>query len=90
MIAAKEVWGIIRGHVPKKQWVSSGEICAIVEMHGKLDEEDRKPHSSRSALPRWKTLVRSVLSREMKSGNIRSRKQPGHFGGSPRHPEGGG
>jgi hypothetical protein len=81
MIAAHEVWGIIRGHVPKRQWVSSADICAIVEMHGHLDEEDRQRLSPHSIMPRWKTLVRSVLSKESKNGKIRSRKRPGHFDG---------
>ena len=81
MIGAKEVWGIIQGHVPRKKWVSSDDICALVELHGKLDEEDKKPQSSRSIMPRWKTMVRRVLSRELKSGKVRSRKRPGHFGG---------
>lgn len=88
MIAAKEVWGIIQGHVPRKQWVSSVDICAIVELHGKLDAEDRKPVSSHSIMPRWKTLVRTVLSSELKSGKVRSRKRPGQFDGSSRLPDG--
>lgn len=84
MIAAQEVWGIIQGHVPKRRWVSSVDICAMVELHGNLDEEDRKPQSPHSIMPRWKTLVRKVLSNALKSGKIRSRKRPGHFDGAPR------
>ena len=75
MIAARQVWGIIQGHVPRKQWVSSDDIYAIVELHGKLDDEDREPQSLRSSTPRWKTLVRNVLANRVKKGRIRSRKR---------------
>ncbi len=75
MIAARQVWGIIQGHVPRKQWVPSQDIYAIVEMHGKLDDEDREPQSLRSSTPRWKTLVRNVLANRVKKGRIRSRKR---------------
>ena len=76
MIAARQVWGIIQGHVPRKQWVSSKDIYAIVELHGKLDDADREPQSRGSSTPRWKTLVRSVLTNRVKKGRIRSRKRP--------------
>jgi hypothetical protein len=76
MIAARQVWGIIQGHVPRKQWVSSDDIYAIVELHGKLDKEDKRPLSPRSNTPRWKTLVRNVLSNRVRRGKIRSRKHP--------------
>ena len=78
MIAARQIWGIIRGHVPRKQWVSSGDIYAIVELYGKLDEEDRRPLSPRSKTPRWKTLVRNVLANRLKKGKIQSRKRSDH------------
>ena len=64
MIAAQQVWGIIQGHVPRKQWVSSDDIYAIVELHGKLDNEDREPHSPGSSIPRWKMLVRDILEND--------------------------
>jgi hypothetical protein len=76
MIAARQVWGIIQGHVPRKQWVSSDDIYAIVELHGKLDDEDKEPQSPGSNMPRWKTLVRSVLTNRVRKGRIRSRKRP--------------
>ncbi len=76
MIAAREVWETIQGHVPRRQWISSTEIFAIVEKHGSLDEEDRQPFSSGSRLPKWKVVVRSVLAERRKSGEIRSRKRP--------------
>ena len=75
MIAARRVWGIIKGHVPRKQWVRSEDIYAIVELHGKLDDEDREPRSLRSSTPRWKTLVRNVLANRVKKGRIKSRKR---------------
>ena len=76
MIAAQQVWGIIQGYVPRKQWVSSEEIYAIVEMHGKLDDQDREPKFSGSNTPRWKAIVRRVLANELKKGKVRSRKRP--------------
>jgi hypothetical protein len=75
MIAAREVWGIIQGHVPRKRWVSSDDIYSIVELHGKLDEEDRQPQSPGSNTPKWKILVRNVLANRVKKGRIRSRKR---------------
>jgi hypothetical protein len=75
MIAARQVWGIIQGYVPRKQWVSAQDIYAIVELHGNLDDEDRKPGSSRSSTPKWKTLVHDVLANRVKKGKIRSRKR---------------
>ena len=75
MIAAGQVWGIIQGHVPRKQWVSSRDIYALVELYGGLDDEDRQPQSSRSITPRWKVLVREVLTNRLKRGKIRSRRR---------------
>jgi hypothetical protein len=77
MIAAQEVWGIIQGYVPKRQWVTSEEISALVQMHGKLDAEDQLPHSAHSATPRWKVLVRRVMADRVKRGGIRTRKRRG-------------
>jgi|WetSurMetagenome_2_1015567.scaffolds.fasta_scaffold54074_2 hypothetical protein len=75
MIAAQRVWGIIEGHVPRKQWVHSEEIYAMVELHGTLDEEDRQPQVPGSRTPKWKILVRDVLADRVKEGKIRSRKR---------------
>ena len=75
MIAAQQVWETIQGHVPRKQWVSSKDVFAIVEQHGGLDEEDRQPLSSDSKLPRWKAVVRSVLAEREKTGKVRSRRR---------------
>jgi hypothetical protein len=75
MIAAQRVWGIIEGNVPRKQWVPSEEIYAMVELHGKLDEEDRQPQVPGSQTPKWKILVRHVLADRVKEGKIRSRKR---------------
>ena len=82
MIAERQVWGIIQGHVPRKQWVPSEAIYAIVEMHGELDDEDRKPQSRGSNTPRWKALVHNVLTNRVKRGRIRSRKRPHPTNGS--------
>lgn len=76
MIAARRVWGIIQGHVPRRQWVPSEAIFAMVELHGELDKEDMEPQSPESSTPRWKTLVRAVLKNRVKKGRIQSRKRP--------------
>lgn len=88
MIAAQQVLQIIQRHVPRKQWVSSKDIYAIVESHGMLDAEDRQPRSPGSNLPRWKGLVRNVLAHEMKVGKVRSRKRSGHAGEAGTSPHG--
>jgi hypothetical protein len=75
MIAARQVWGIIQEHVPRKEWVSSDDINAVVEMYGNLDEEDRQPQSPGSHTPRWKIVVRNVLANRLKKGRVRSRKR---------------
>ena len=75
MIRPRQVWSIIKDHVPKKQWVSSKDIYAIVESHGKLDAEDRKPQSPFLKTPKWKMLVRNVLLEWLKKGKIRLRKK---------------
>jgi len=74
MIAARKVWRIIREHTPKRQWLSWEEIYGIVEQHGNLDGEDWRPPTSRSTMPRWKILVRSVMVNRLKKGRFRSRK----------------
>jgi hypothetical protein len=73
MITEHAIWSIIRGYVPRKQWVSSTDIYAMVERYGNLDEEDRQPQSAKSRSPKWKTLVRNVLADRAKSGKIRRR-----------------
>ncbi len=74
MIVALQVRDILQGHVPRKTWISSDEIFAIVEMHGHLDDQDRKPKFRGSVTPRWKTIVRGVLASELRKGKVRSRK----------------
>ena len=76
MIAAQQVWGIIQGHVPRKQWVPSEAIYDLVELHAQLSDEDREPRAPGSITPRWKALVRDVLADELRKGKVRSRKRP--------------
>ena len=78
MIAGNTIWGIIRGHVPRKQWVASKDIYAIVEKYGTLDDEDRRPQSPRSTTPRWMALVRDVLASRLNKGGVRSRRSSDH------------
>jgi hypothetical protein len=74
MIAWRQVWGIIQEHVPRNEWVSSEDIYALVELHGSLDDEDRR-QSPRSNIPRWKSRVRNALAHELNKGYIRSRSK---------------
>lgn len=80
MITGGTIWSIIRGHIPRKQWVSSEDIYAIVELHANLDEEDRRPQSPMSKIPRWKILVCNVLENRVKKGKIMSRKRSDRAG----------
>jgi hypothetical protein len=74
MIEARQVWGVIQGHVPKKEWVPSEEVYALVELYGGLDDEDRQPHIPGSIIPKWKILVGNVLEDRVRQGRVRSRK----------------
>ncbi|HEV8538879.1 MAG TPA: hypothetical protein VGR15_08180 [Bacteroidota bacterium] len=74
MIAETTVWSILQGHMPRKRWVSSKDIYAIVEQYGDLKEEDLQPRSPRCRTPQWKTLVRNVLMNRWKNGKLRWRK----------------
>ena len=78
MIEARQVWNIIQGHVPKKEWVPSEKVYTIVELYGELDEEDRRAQSPESITPRWKVVVRDVLAKLLREGRVRSRKRPHH------------
>ena len=78
MTAAHTIWGIIRGHVPREQWVSSEDIYAMVELHGHLDGEDRRPPTPLSKTPIWKIHVRNVLVNRLKKGKIRWREASNH------------
>ncbi len=73
MTSARKIWSILRGHVPRSQWISSKEIYGIVETHGQLDKEDRQMHSPLSTVPNWKIVVRDVLLNRLRRGKIRSR-----------------
>ena len=75
MIAARTIWSIMQTYVPRRQWISSKDLFAIVELHGHLDGEDRQPHSPLSKIPKWKILVRNVLVNRMKKGKVRWREK---------------
>jgi hypothetical protein len=74
MVAAGQLWKIIQGNVPRMRWVSSDEIYAIVERHGRLEPEDREPHFSGSQTPFWKKKVRSIMTEHVREGKVRSRE----------------
>ena len=78
MIAARTIWSILQHHVPRRQWVSSGDIYAIVETHGNLHGEDLRPQSPLSKTPKWKIVVRDVLVNRLEKGKIRRREKGNH------------
>ncbi len=70
MIHSFKIWDIIQSQMPRGQWVSLVDIYDLVERYGNLDEEDFKPQSPVSDIPKWKRNVRNVLQYRKKSGEI--------------------
>jgi len=75
MILESTIWNILREHVPHGQWVSIGQIFAIVELHGKFDSADLQERRTNSHTPVWRTMVRRVLEKKKKAGMIHGRKR---------------
>ena len=73
MIQVSKIWSILKDHVPRKRWVSIGEIFSIVESHSTLDNEDLKVHTPTANSPRWKVAVRRLLATQKKGGKVRGR-----------------
>lgn len=61
MLHSHEIWNIIQSHMPRGQWILLDNIYDLVERFGNLDEEDFKPQSPTSDIPKWKRNVRNVL-----------------------------
>lgn len=72
MTQSSAVWTILQRHVPKRQWVSLGEIYEIVQTHWTLDNEDLQVHASDT--PRWKFTVRRLLETKKRTGSIQGRR----------------
>jgi len=75
MISARMIWNILQRYVPRKRWVPSEDIYAIVALHGELEGIDLQPQSSRTKTPRWKVRVRNVLANRLKRGRVRWRER---------------
>jgi hypothetical protein len=73
MITSHAIWRLLRTHAPRKRWVSSKELYALVEMHAPLNDEDRKPFIPGMRTPKWKYLVREVLLSRTRRGVIQTR-----------------
>lgn len=73
MISGSSIWRIFREYMPRKQWISTEEMNRMVEVHGKLGEDDWQPQTSHSKTPRWKVDVRRVLANRIRKGRIQSR-----------------
>ncbi len=82
MTAATTIWSILQRHAPRKQWVSSGDLFALVETYGHLDDEDLRPLSPHSRTPRWKINVRNVLLNRCEKGRVRRREGAGRRDGA--------
>jgi len=70
MIRLPEIWGIIKYHMPKDEWILLQDIYELVNRNGQLDDEDFEPQSPTSDLPKWKRNVRNVLQYRKRTGEI--------------------
>lgn len=75
MIRSRTVLEILNEYMPRRQWVSSKDIYALVEAHVTLDARDRIAEPPLSKTPAWKICVRNVLLQWLKAGKIRSRSR---------------
>ncbi len=71
MTPSATLWATVRLHVPKRQWVSTGEILSIIEMHSTFDDDDLRLQSS--GLPQWKLNARRLLRQKAREGALRGR-----------------
>lgn len=74
MTPSNTLWATVQRHVPKRRWVSTGEILSIIESHSTFDHDDLTLHSSN--LPRWKLNVRRLLQQKKKDGTLKGRARP--------------
>ncbi len=75
MLPESTIWTFLQEHVPHGQWISIGQIFAIVESHGMIDSADLQAHRTNSATPAWRNRVRRVLEQKKRAGKIHGRKR---------------
>jgi hypothetical protein len=73
MTGQAAMWNIMRDHVPRKRWLSIGEIFSIVESRSTLDKDDLEVNAMN--FPRWKMNVCRTLMEKKKTGDVRGRKR---------------
>ena len=79
MLRASEIWDIILRRTPRRRWVLLGEIYRLVEREGLLDDEDFRPQSPSSNIPKWKRNVRNVLLHRKTIGDIKWNGNAGYL-----------
>jgi len=67
------IWNIMLENIPRRQWISIGEIFSIVESRSDLDNEDLELNPLQ--VPRWKINVRRALMNKKRAGRIQGRKK---------------
>ena len=70
MIHQPEIWDIILNYLPRRAWIHLHKIYDLVERYAELDNDDFRPQSPTSDLPRWKRNVRNVLQYRKSKGEI--------------------
>ena len=70
MIHSKDIWDMIQTKMPRGHWVSLEEIYRMVEEYGNLSNDDFKPQSPASDIPKWKRNVRNALQYRKSTGEI--------------------
>ncbi len=76
MVPESTIWNILQHHVPRGQWISIGQIFAIVESYVKFDSADLQAHRTNPLIPAWRNRVKRVL--EQKRGQGRFMGENGH------------
>ncbi len=79
MLRASEIWDIILRKMPRCCWILLEDIYQSVEREGLLDDEDLKPQSPSSDIPKWKRNVRNVLQHRKRIGDIKWNGKAGYF-----------
>lgn len=64
------IWKCVKTRLPHHQWTDLKEIYSLVEINLSLDDEDFKPQSPSSDIPKWMRNVRNVLQYRRKTGEI--------------------
>jgi len=73
MTGQAAIWNTMIEYVPRKQWISIGDLFAIVEHGSDLDSEDLELDSSH--VPRWKLNVRRALMDKKRAGSVQGRRK---------------